>query len=50
MLTGTQFNPVEDFIIPAGLSFYTFQSISYTVDVYRGKYLPDDKVWDFLES
>ena len=25
------------FIIPAGISFYTFQTISYTVDVYRGK-------------
>lgn len=48
MLTGTQFNYLEDLVIPAGLSFYTFQSISYTVDVYRGKYAPNDKVWDFL--
>jgi alginate O-acetyltransferase complex protein AlgI len=24
-------------ILPVGISFYTFQSISYTVDVYRGK-------------
>ena len=23
--------------LPVGISFYTFQSISYTVDVYRGK-------------
>lgn len=36
------------FIIPAGLSFYTFQSISYTIDVYRGKYKADDTLTDFL--
>lgn len=36
------------FIIPAGLSFYTFQSISYTIDVYRGKYNADDTLTDFL--
>lgn len=27
---------ISNFIVPAGLSFYTFQSLSYTVDVYRG--------------
>lgn len=26
---------ISNIVIPAGLSFYTFQSISYTVDVYR---------------
>jgi alginate O-acetyltransferase complex protein AlgI len=35
-------------IIPAGLSFYTFQSISYTIDVYRGKYKADDTLTNFL--
>ncbi len=25
------------FLLPVGISFYTFQAISYTVDVYRGK-------------
>ncbi len=25
-------------ILPAGISFYTFQTMSYTIDVYRGKY------------
>ena len=24
-------------ILPVGISFYTFQSMSYTIDVYRGK-------------
>lgn len=41
-------NLLSNFIIPAGLSFYTFQSISYTIDVYRGKYKADDTLKDFL--
>lgn len=28
---------VPSFILPIGISFYTFQTISYTVDVYRGE-------------
>lgn len=39
---------LSNFIIPAGLSFYTFQSISYTIDVYRNKYKADDTLKDFL--
>ena len=29
--------PVLDVVLPAGISFYTFQSIGYVVDVYRGE-------------
>ena len=29
--------PVFDLILPVGISFYTFQTMSYTFDVYRGK-------------
>ncbi len=29
--------PVLDIILPVGISFYTFQTLSYTIDVYRGK-------------
>ena len=29
--------PVFDVILPVGISFYTFQALSYTVDVYRGE-------------
>ena len=32
----THFEPV-DLFLPIGISFYTFQSISYVVDVYRGE-------------
>ena len=39
---------ITHFIIPTGLSFYTFQSISYTIDVYRNKYQADDTLKDFL--
>jgi D-alanyl-lipoteichoic acid acyltransferase DltB (MBOAT superfamily) len=28
--------PVLEVILPVGISFYTFQTLSYTVDVYRG--------------
>ncbi|HOX78330.1 MAG TPA: MBOAT family O-acyltransferase [Bacteroidales bacterium] len=28
--------PVLDILLPVGISFYIFQSLSYTVDVYRG--------------
>lgn len=43
-------NPIlfSSLIIPAGLSFYTFQSMSYIIDVYRGKYKSDDTIVDFL--
>ncbi len=28
--------PVAEFVLPIGISFYTFQSMSYAIDVYRG--------------
>lgn len=31
----------KSFVLPAGISFYTFQSMSYTIDVYRGKVQPE---------
>jgi len=34
---GVQANPVTvRLILPVGISFYTFQSLSYTLDIYRG--------------
>lgn len=39
---------IQSVIIPAGLSFYTFQSLSYTIDVYRGKYKASDTLYEFL--
>ena len=36
VLTGTNL-PVLKLSLPIGISFYTFQALSYTVDVYRGR-------------
>ncbi|MCB1095041.1 MAG: MBOAT family protein [Verrucomicrobiae bacterium] len=30
--------PAFDVLLPVGISFYTFQTLSYTIDVYRGKH------------
>lgn len=37
--TSQRFDPL-DIILPAGISFFTFRSISYMVDIYRGKIEP----------
>lgn len=29
--------PKNDLLLPVGISFYTFQALSYTIDVYRGE-------------
>src|SRR5439155_999477 len=34
-------------ILPAGISFYTFQAMSYTIDIYRGETEPTDNFRDF---
>jgi alginate O-acetyltransferase complex protein AlgI len=36
-----------DVVLPAGISFYTFQSLSYTIDVYRGQLRPARCFRDF---
>lgn len=37
-------NPAFDVILPVGISFYTFQALGYTVDVYRGDIEPEKNV------
>ena len=37
-----------DLILPVGISFYTFQALSYTIDVYRGKIAPTHDVPAFF--
>ena len=41
------FQPL-DIILPVGISFYTFQSISYTVDVYKRKAQKANSLLDYL--
>ncbi len=36
------------YVVPAGISFYTFQSISYVVDIYRGEEKPEPNVVKFM--
>jgi alginate O-acetyltransferase complex protein AlgI len=39
--------PALSIVLPVGVSFYTFQSMSYTIDVYRRKTEAVDNFWDF---
>ena len=34
-------------LLPIGISFYTFQSLSYTIDVYRGRMTATPKLFEF---
>jgi len=43
---GTSFN-ISTIILPVGISFFTFQSLSYTLDIYRGKLEPLRNIVDF---
>lgn len=40
--------PEFTLILPVGISFYTFQSMSYTIDVYKGDLRPTRNVWHFF--
>ncbi len=40
--------PRLDLVLPIGISFYTFQSMSYTIDVYRGQLRPVRSFWQLL--
>ncbi len=46
--TGTAYTPpVWDIVLPVGISFYTFQTMSYTLDVYLGRAKPTRSFLDF---
>jgi D-alanyl-lipoteichoic acid acyltransferase DltB (MBOAT superfamily) len=38
---------LKDIFLPVGISFFTFQSLSYTIDVYRRTIAPLDKILDY---
>lgn len=46
-LTGTSQFRVDQIVLPVGISFFTFQVISYTVDVYQRKVEPVKNLLDF---
>ncbi len=35
-------------VLPIGISFYTFENLSYTIDVYRGRFKPVTSFLDYL--
>lgn len=37
-----------EIILPVGISFYTFQTLSYTIDIYRKKLKPTESLLSFL--
>ena len=47
MLTGTALFRVDAIILPVGISFFTFQAVSYIVDVKRRKIAPVKNFLDF---
>lgn len=46
-ITGSHYSLVN-IILPVGISFYTFQTLSYTIDVYRRELEPTKSFMDFL--
>lgn len=40
-------SPTFDVILPVGISFYTFQALSYTMDVYRGEIYVEKNIFKY---
>ena len=40
--------PKSIYLFPLGISFYSFQALSYLIDIYWGDEKPERNVWDFL--
>ena len=47
-VTETPTNLFVNIILPVGISFYTFEAVSYVVDVYRKEIKPAQNYWDYL--
>jgi alginate O-acetyltransferase complex protein AlgI len=39
---------MAEIVLPVGISFYTFQTLSYTIDIYRGQVEPVKRFGDFV--
>ena len=46
-IASTHYSIANAIILPVGISFFTFQNISYIVDVYKGKVRHADNILDF---
>ena len=47
-LFGAGFLDFQHIFLPVGISFFVFQSMSYTIDIYRGQLRPLDSWLDYL--
>jgi len=50
LLTSVEMPPLNahlELVLPLGISFYTFQTLSYTLDIYRGRLKPTTNLFDF---
>lgn len=45
-MAGLPYKPFDIFL-PVGVSFFTFQSLSYTIDIYRGTLKPVNNILDY---
>lgn len=45
--SGSKIHPLN-ILLPIGISFFTFENLSYTLDVYRGDFKPAKKFTDYL--
>lgn len=39
---------LAELVLPIGISFYTFETVTYVVDVYRGVHRPLNRFWKYL--
>ncbi len=46
-ISGGNYFDIDKIILPVGISFYTFQTISYSIDIYRKELKPVDNLIDF---
>ena len=47
-LVGTGFLDFQNIFLPVGISFFVFQSMSYTIDIYRGEIKPLNRWIDYI--
>lgn len=46
-MEGTGALGIKEIVLPIGISFFTFQAMSYAIDVYRDEVKPQDNILDF---
>ena len=47
-ILGTEFYAMRFNHLPIGISFYTFQTLTYTIDAYRGRFAPQKSLLNYM--